>query len=51
MPPRKRLMNEIVETRELAPSIGKFKVKAPEIAGRYHAGQFAARGSSSSKMT
>ena len=33
-------MNEIVETKELAPSIKMFKVKAPKIAKKYNAGQF-----------
>lgn len=33
-------MNQIVETKELAPSIKMFKVKAPEIAKKYNAGQF-----------
>jgi len=33
-------MHEIVETKELAPSIKMLKVKAPEISKKYNAGQF-----------
>lgn len=37
---RTKSVNQIVETKELAPSIKMFKVKAPEIAKKYRAGQF-----------
>jgi len=40
MPLRQKPMHEIVETKELAPSIKMLKVKAPEISKKYNAGQF-----------